>query len=30
VRAFRSTQFAGGRHQRRVDLIETSAKESAK
>jgi len=30
LRAFRSTQFAGGRHQRRVDLIETSAKEPAK
>lgn len=30
VRAFRSTQFAGGRHQRRVDLIETAAKDPAK
>lgn len=30
VRAFRSTQFAGGRHQRRIDLIEAPARESAK
>jgi ribose 5-phosphate isomerase B len=30
VRVFRSTQFAGGRHQRRVDMIETAAKDAAK
>jgi ribose 5-phosphate isomerase B len=30
VLMFRRTQFAGGRHQRRVDLIESIAKESAK
>jgi len=29
VRAFRATPFAGGRHQRRVDLIEQLAKEPA-
>jgi hypothetical protein len=27
---FRRTQFAGGRHQRRVDLIDAIAKDSAK
>jgi ribose 5-phosphate isomerase B len=30
VLMFRRTQFAGGRHQRRVDLIDAIAKESAK
>jgi ribose 5-phosphate isomerase B len=30
VLMFRRTQFAGGRHQRRVDLIDSIAKESAK
>ena len=30
LRAFRATPFAGGRHQRRVDLIESSASEGAK
>jgi ribose 5-phosphate isomerase B len=29
VRIFRATQFVGGRHQRRVDMIEGDAKESA-
>jgi ribose 5-phosphate isomerase B len=30
VLMFRRTQFAGGRHQRRIDLIDAIAKESAK
>ncbi len=30
VRVFRSTQFVGGRHQRRIDLIDAIAKEAAK
>jgi len=30
IRVFRATQFVGGRHQRRVDQIETAAKEQAK
>lgn len=30
IRVFRATQFVGGRHQRRVELIETAAKDPAK